>query len=99
MGWSCAAATCEPRQVGNEATVSGARWVPQGYRAGASWRRVADGGGSKVGARPSSLSSPRAGRLAGVPPACLSHLGLLVGDEGRTKDRGRTKDGRRRTKT
>jgi hypothetical protein len=36
MVWSCAAATREPRQVREEATVSGARRVPQGYRAGAS---------------------------------------------------------------
>ena len=61
MGWSCAAATREPRQVGNEATVSGARRVPQGYRAGASGRRVAVGGKSKVGARPSCTNQERRG--------------------------------------
>ena len=33
---SCAAETCEPRQVREEATVSSALWVPQGRRAGAS---------------------------------------------------------------
>src|SRR6266496_6123447 len=61
MGWSCAAATRELRQVGNEATVSGARRVPQGYRAGASGRRVAGGGRSKVGARPSFKYQERRG--------------------------------------
>ena len=33
MVWSCAAATCEPRQVRKEATVNDSRWVPQGHRA------------------------------------------------------------------
>jgi len=32
---SCAAGTCEPRQVREEATVNSALWVPQGSRAGA----------------------------------------------------------------
>ncbi|MBM2809435.1 MAG: hypothetical protein HW416_194 [Chloroflexi bacterium] len=30
---SCAAVTCEPRQVREEATVNSAPWVPQGRRA------------------------------------------------------------------
>lgn len=67
MGWSCAAATREPRQVGNEATVSGVRWVPQGNRAGAGERRVAESGESEVGARP--LPNPS-------PAALLRQLGL-----------------------
>src|SRR3954464_849676 len=72
MGWSCAAATRESRQVGNQATVSGARRVPQGYRAGASGRRVAVGGKSKVGARPTCTHPGGEGRGARPPPRFTS---------------------------
>jgi len=51
---SCAAGTCEPRQVRKEAAVSRLSRVPQGCLAGAGLRKVPPGSGrSRRSARPS----------------------------------------------
>ena len=70
---SCAAEIHKPRQVREEAAVSGPLWVPQGFLAGASCPTQAGSDVSTEGARP-FFDQPRGRGCMGSRPRCVLEL-------------------------